>query len=100
MESSEIDEICAPRRVERLRADRRATLGQAEALLRSACAMLREKPGDMLSTMTVSLPLDEDQTTNYLEGLAFRVASEYGLLAETAGYGLHLKVRLLRAVVE
>jgi hypothetical protein len=48
------------------------------------------------STMTVSLPLDEDQTTDYLEGLTCRLASEYGLLAETAESGLHLRVRLLR----
>jgi hypothetical protein len=61
--------------------------------------MLREKPGDV-STMTVSLPLDEDQTTDYLEGLASRLASEYGLLAVTAESGLHLKVRLLRAPAE
>ncbi len=96
MVSSEIDEVCAPRRAERVRAYRRATLGQAEALLRSACAMLSEKPGDVASTMTVSLPLDEDQTTDYLEGLTCRLASEYGLLAETAESGLHLRVRLLR----
>jgi hypothetical protein len=62
--------------------------------------MLREKPGDVVSAMTVSLPLDEDQTTDYLEGLTSRLASEYGLLAETAESGLHLKVRLLRAAVE
>ena len=62
--------------------------------------MLREKPGDVVSTMTVSLPLDEDQTTDYLEGLTSRLASEYGLLAETAESGLHLKVRLLRAAAE
>jgi hypothetical protein len=99
MDSSELDEVCAPRRAERVRADRRVTLGQAEALLRSACAMLREKPGDMVNTMTVSLPLDEDQTTDYLEGLTSRLASEYGLLAETAESGLHLKVRLLRSAV-
>lgn len=100
MDSSETDEICAPRRAERVRAYRRVTLGEAEALLRSACAMLREKPGDMLNTMTVSLPLDEDQTTEYLEGLTCRLASEYGLLAETAESGLHLKVRLLRVAAE
>ena len=91
-----MDDICAPRRAERTRADRRITFGQAEALLRSACAMLREKPNDLVSTITVSLPFDEDQTTDYLEGLTSRLASEYGLLAETAESGLHLKVRLLR----
>lgn len=58
--------------------------------------MLREKPNDLVSTITVSLPFDEDQTTDYLEGLTSRLASEYGLLAETAESGLHLKVRLLR----
>lgn len=100
MDSSETDQICAPRRAERVRAYRPVTLGQAEALLRSACAVLREKPGDVVTTMTVSLPLDEDQTTDYLEGMTSRLASEYGLLAETAESGLHLKVRLLRAAVE
>jgi hypothetical protein len=96
MVSSETDEVCAPRRAERTRAHRSVTLGQAEALLRSACAMLREKSGDVARTMTVSLPLDEDQTTDYLEGLTCRLANEYGLLAETAESGLHLRVRLLR----
>lgn len=100
MDDPELDEVCAPRRAERTRADRRITLGQAEALLRSACLMLREKPGATVSTMTVSLPLDEDQTTDYLEGLTARLASEYGLLAETAESGLHLKVRLLRVAAE
>jgi hypothetical protein len=100
MEVFETDEICAPRRAERTRAHRPITLGQAEALLRSACAMLREKPRDVGSTMTVSSPLDEDQTTDYLEGLTSRLASEYGLLAETTESGLYLKVRLLRAAVE
>ncbi len=100
MDDPELDEIWAPRRAERVRADRRITLGQAEALLRSACAMLRQEPNDVVSTMTVSLPLDEDQTTDYLEGLTSRLASEYGLLAETAESGLHLKVRLVRDAVE
>lgn len=98
-QSSDIDVVCAMRRAERARCCRRIAFGHAEAVLRSACATLRAKPFEMVSTMTISLPFDNDEKTGFLEDLAARLASEYGLLAEVEG-GLNLKVRLVRAIAE
>jgi hypothetical protein len=88
---------CAGRRIERRRTGRAPDLSQAEALITSACAMLRDKPNDVISTMTLSLPFDDNDTMDDLEALTRRLADQHNLLAETAVSGLHLKVRLLRA---
>jgi hypothetical protein len=95
-----MDEVCARRRAERTGTDQPRTLRRAETLLRSACVMLRDKPCEMVSSIMVSLPFDEGQTTDYLEGLAIRLANEYGLIAETAESGLHVKVCLWRAAAD
>jgi hypothetical protein len=90
-------EACAGRRVERRRAGRPFDLGQAEALLISACVMLRDEPRDMIGTMTLSLPFDDNDAIAGLEDMTRRLAGQHGLLAETEVCGLHLRVRLLRA---
>jgi hypothetical protein len=90
-------EACAGRRIERRRTGRAADLGHSEALLTSACVMLRDDPSDVISTMTLSLPFDDNDAIDDLEDMTRRLADQHGLLAETAVSGLHLKVRLLRA---
>lgn len=90
-------ETCPGRRTERRRTGRPIDLQQSEALLTSACLMLRDEPSDVISTMTLSLPFDDNDAIDDLEDLTRRLAGQYGLLAETAVSGLHLNVRLLRA---
>ena len=90
-------EACAGRRVERRRGGRPFDLGQAEALLISACMMLRDEPTDMIGMMTLSLPFDDNDAITGLEDMTRRLAGQHGLLAETEVSGLHLRVRLLRA---
>jgi len=90
-------EACAGRRVERRRAAPPFDLGQAEALLISACVMLRDEPSEVIGTMTLSLPFDDNDAIAGLEDMTRRLAGQHGLLAETEVSGLHLKVRLLRA---
>jgi hypothetical protein len=91
-------DVCAGRRVERRRAGQPLDLGHAEALLRSACVMLRDEPSEVIGTMTLSLPFDDNESIAGLEDMTRRLAGQHGLLAETEVSGLHLKVRLLRAV--
>ena len=88
---------CAGLRIERRRTGQASDLSQADALIRSACALLRDKPNDVISTMTLSLPFDDNDTIGDLEALTRRLADQHDLLAETVVSGLHLKVRLLRA---
>jgi hypothetical protein len=90
-------DTCSGRRSKRRRAGRPIDLRHSEALLTSACVMLRDEPSDVISTMTLSLPFDDNDAINDLEDLTRRLADQHGLLAETAVSGLHLKVRLLRA---
>ena len=90
-------ETCPGRRVERRRTDRAADLRHSEALLISACVMLRDEPSDVISTMTLSLPFDDNEAIPGLVEMTRRLADQHGLLSETEVSGLHLKVRLLRA---
>jgi hypothetical protein len=90
-------EVCAGRRVERRRAGQPSDPGHAEALLISACAMLRDEPSEVIGAMTLSLPFDDNEAIAGLEEMTRRLADQHGLLAETEVSGLHLKVRLLRA---
>ena len=90
-------EACTGRRTERRRTGRAPDLAQAEALIMSACAMLRDKPNDVIGTMRLSLPFDDNDMVDDLEALTRRLADQHSLLAETVVSGLHLKVRLLRA---
>jgi hypothetical protein len=90
-------EACAGRRVERRRTGRAADPRHSEALLTSACVMLRDEPQDVISTMTLSLPFDDNDAIDDLEMMARRLADQYGLTAETTVSGLHLRVRLVRA---
>ena len=90
-------EACAGQRVERRRVGRPCDLGQAEALLISACVMLRDEPNEVIGAMTLSLPFDDNDAISGLEDMTQRLAGQHGLLAETEVSGLHLKVRLLRA---
>ncbi len=89
-------ETCPGRRIERRRTGRLIDLQQSEALLTSACVMLRDEPSDVISTMTLSLPFDDNDAIDDLEDLTRRLADLHGLLAETSVSGLHLRVRLLR----
>jgi hypothetical protein len=90
-------ETCQGRRIERRRTDRAADLRHSEALLISACLMLRDEPSDVISTMTLSLPFDDNDAIDGLEEMTRRLAEQHGLLSATEVSGLHLKVRLLRA---
>jgi hypothetical protein len=72
-------------------------LRHSEALLSSACLMLRDEPADLIGAMTLSLPFDDNDALDALEDLTRRLADQHGLLAETSVSGLHLRVRLLRA---
>jgi hypothetical protein len=90
-------EACAGRRMERRRAGRPFDPGHAEALLISACVMLRDEPSEVIGAMTLSLPFDDNDAIAGLEDMTRRLAGKHGLLAETEVSGLHLKVRLLRA---
>lgn len=94
MDSSE---TCSGRRVERRRMSRPPDLRHSEALLTSACVMLRDEPSDVVGTITLSLPFDDNDAIYDLEDMTRRLADQHGLLAETEVNGLHLKVRLLRA---
>jgi hypothetical protein len=90
-------ETCRGRRVERRRTGRPADIDQSEALLTSACVLLRDEPSDVIRTMTLSLPFDDNDDIDDLKDLTRRLADRHGLLAETTVSGLHLRVRLLRA---
>jgi hypothetical protein len=90
-------ETCAGQRVERRRAAWPFDLGRAEALLISACVMLRDEPSDVIGAMTLSLPFADNDALSRIEDITQRLAGQHGLLAETEVSGLHLKVRLLRA---
>jgi hypothetical protein len=94
MDSSE---TCSGRRVERRRMSHPIDLRHSEALLTSACVMLRDESSDVISTMTLSLPFDDNDAIDDLEEMIRRLADQHGLLAETSVSGLHLRVRLLRA---
>jgi len=59
--------------------------------------MLRDEPSEVIGTMTLSLPFDDNDAIAGLEDRTRRLAGQHGLLAETEVSGLHLKVRLLRA---
>jgi hypothetical protein len=72
-------------------------LRHSEALLTSACVMLRDEPSGVVGTITLSLPFDDNEAIAGLEEMTRRLAGRHGLLAETEVSGLHLKVRLLRA---
>ncbi len=90
-------ETCSGRRAERRRMSHPIDLRHSEALLTSACVMLCDEPSDVVGTITLSVPFDDNEAIADLEDMTRRLAGQHGLLAETEVSGLHLTVRLLRA---
>jgi hypothetical protein len=68
----------------------------AEVLLRSACSMLSGGPQNLASAMSVSLPVDGQQTPEELVELSIDLAADYGLIARAAAGERYVNVRLLR----
>ena len=76
--------------------DRQGHPSHAEVLLRSACSMLCGGPQNLASAMSVSLPVDGQQTPEELVEMSVSLAAEYGLMARAAAGERHVNVRLLR----